>query len=343
LWDGNTSNQEKPIHEYDEPGTYTVELIVTDSEWNIQTTYTQVIVSSPSIDTQIITSPHLDSSETFTFTPTINWWVWPFSYSWDLWDGNTSNQEEPNHSYQENGTYNVTLITVDANWLISTAITTVVVIANKNEDFNIELSWTPLTWPGPLNSVLWVDIQGGKWPFEYRWDFADGSDWVGKNISHTFVEQWTYNVIVTVTDANWIIKTETIIINVGPISSEIDSDKDGILDKNDKCPSIKWVGENEGCPIFEQTCNSDADCNENSLCWNNTKGISTCIAVAVKNNCEYNGDSTVFWNVICDTCPCQNTLDFNASLRNCDVVFPAITSPDWSEIYSKWNYYQIKK
>ncbi len=343
LWDGNTSNEEKPKHEYSEPGIYTIELTVTDSEWNTQTTFTQVMVSSPSIDTQIITSPDIENTGTFTFIWDIEWWVWPYTYSWDLWDGNTSNLEEPNHSYQENWTYTVTLITVDANWLISTAITTVVVIANTNEHFNIELSWSPLSWPGPLNSKLLVEIQWGTWPFEYKWDFADWSTWVGRNISHTFSEQWTYEVIVSVTDANWVIKTETIIINVGPISSEIDSDKDGILDRNDKCPSIKWKGENEGCPIFEQTCNNDADCNENSLCWKNSKGLSTCIAVAVKNNCEYNGNSTVFWNIICNTCPCQNTLDFNASLRNCDVVFPAITSPDWSEIYSKWNYYQIKK
>jgi hypothetical protein len=41
-----------------------------------------------------------------------------------------------------------------------------------------------------------------------------------------------------VTDANGIIKTENIIITVTQDISNIDSDNDGILDKDDKCPEI---------------------------------------------------------------------------------------------------------
>ena len=343
LGDGNTSNEEIPTHTYWEPWIYTVELTVTDSQGNTQTTYTQVIVSAAWMNTEINTSANQNNSWEFTFTPNIDGWTWPFSYSWDLGDGNTSNEEIPTHIYQESWTYIVTLTTIDSNWLISISQTTVVVITSETNDFNIELSGNPLTWPGPLTSNLSVVVQWWIWPFTYSWDFGDGETGIGKNITHTFSESGTYTVTVTVTDSNWNIQIETIIITVWFINSDIDTDLDWILDKDDKCPIIKWKSENQGCPIFEETCNFDSDCSENSMCWKNTKWISTCIPVAIKNNCEYNWESTVFWNIICNTCPCQNVLDFKASLRNCDVVFPAITSPDWSEIYSKWNYYQIKK
>jgi hypothetical protein len=52
-----------------------------------------------------------------------------------------------------------------------------------------------------------------------------------------------------------------------------------------------------------------------------------------------NGGS--FWNVTCNSCPCRYSVDFDSELRICDIVFPAITSRDGTEIYSKWDVYQI--
>jgi hypothetical protein len=47
---------------------------------------------------------------------------------------------------------------------------------------------------------------------------------------------------------------------------------------------------------------------------------------------------------VCETCPCENNrfLDFVSALRYCDTIFPAITSPDETKIYSRWNLFQIK-
>jgi hypothetical protein len=51
--------------------------------------------------------------------------------------------------------------------------------------------------------------------------------------------------------------------------------------------------------------------------------------------------SSIFWNSITDTCPPKYEFDFLSKLRKCDVVFPAIVSPDWTDIYSKWNNFQV--
>lgn len=345
LGDGNTSWEEIPTHIYTEPWIYTVELTVTDSQWNTQTTYTQIIVSDSWMNTEIITIPNQENNWEFTFEWVITAGQWPFTYSWNFGDNNSSDEQNPDHIYNESGTYTVTLITTDSNWIQNITQTTVIVVTNWENDFNINVEATPTSWPGPLNSSFEITTQWWTGPFIYKWDFGDGTNGIWKNIDHTFNESWTYIVLVTVIDANGIIKTETIIIQVGNINndSELDSDKDGILDINDKCPAIPWKTENDWCPIFEKTCNSDSDCPENSTCEIKNNGISKCIPKVIKNNCEYKGTSTVFWNIICNTCPCQNVLDFNASLRWCDVVFPAITSPDGKEVFSKGNYYQIKK
>ena len=49
----------------------------------------------------------------------------------------------------------------------------------------------------------------------------------------------------------------------------------------------------------------------------------------------------VEWMVICQSCPCTYNIDFIASMRACDILFPSITSPDKKKIYSRWKIYQI--
>ncbi len=119
---------------------------------------------------------------------------------------------------------------------------------------------------------------------------------------------------------------------------EKDTDWDWWVDSEDLCPLVKWPEENRWCPILEETCDKNEDCPEWYLCFN-----WYCKPKDITRSCEYNWWNLFYGNVVCDTCPCQNNIDFNAILRRCDVIFPAITSPDETEIYSKWSYYKIKK
>jgi hypothetical protein len=48
------------------------------------------------------------------------------------------------------------------------------------------------------------------------------------------------------------------------------------------------------------------------------------------------------WNVSCNSCPCKNNIEFFSTIRRCDIVFPAISSPDGSTIYKRWNYFEVK-
>lgn len=345
FWDWNTSNEQNPTNIYTENWIYDVFLTVTDIEGNIQNTSTQVYVWNNNIYTEINTIPNTQNIAEFSFE-----WVvvssdldWEYTYLWNFWDWNTSNEQNPTNIYSQSGDYQVSLIVTNSLWEQFNSQTNVKVVSNNNLNINIDAN--PISWSGPLNSYFQVELEWWNWPFIYEWNFADGTTGLGNNIDHIFNEVWTYNVILTVTDSNNIQKNETITIQVwSPISNiNIDTDWDTILNENDKCPSIVWTIQNDGCPIFEKTCSVDSDCPNDSKCWVNSAWISTCIAVTITNTCEYQWESTIFWNIICNTCPCQHVLDFNAGIRECDIVFPAITSPDGTELYSKWDYFQIKK
>jgi hypothetical protein len=67
-----------------------------------------------------------------------------------------------------------------------------------------------------------------------------------------------------------------------------------------------------------------------------------CLPKELAISCEYTWWDALFWNVVCNSCPCNYFLDFTSTLRRCDIIFPAITSVDWKNIYWKWDLYQIQ-
>jgi hypothetical protein len=146
----------------------------------------------------------------------------------------------------------------------------------------------------------------------------------------------------------------------------------------DDCVFVVWEVINDWCPILAEHCDSNCSCktgykcniknqekcSKEWICIPNNRCNSdcscapwykcdmkagawscdmswTCIKV---NSCldELNHWVWIFWNAICDTCPCLVTADFSSEIRVCDIVFPAITSIDWSEIYSKWENFIVK-
>jgi PKD repeat protein len=113
--DGNFSTQQNPIHRYDDDGTYTVSLTVTDDERAPNTTTKQVVVAN------------IAPTAAFSFSP-VNPTTWdsvqftdqstdpddPIQlWHWDFGDGNTSTQQNPAHRYDNPGTYTVSLTVTD--------------------------------------------------------------------------------------------------------------------------------------------------------------------------------------------------------------------------------------
>jgi PKD repeat protein len=120
--DGTTSTLQNPTHTFSDPGVYTVIETVT-SLGGSHTTTMNINVKYPAVTasfTTNTTSGTVPLSIQFTDSSTNN----PVSWSWIFGDGTTSTEQNPTHTYNTPGTYNVTETVTghDSNSTITSAI-----------------------------------------------------------------------------------------------------------------------------------------------------------------------------------------------------------------------------
>ncbi|PLW94298.1 MAG: hypothetical protein C0592_03275 [Marinilabiliales bacterium] len=204
LWnfgDGNTSTLEDPTHTYSAPGTYNVLLTVSDAagctysvSHNITVhplpvadfTATVVQVGNPTVFTDLST----------TGTGFIAAWDWNFG------DGNTSNQQNPQHVYGAAGWYNVTLIVYNSWGCSDTVTIPVEVLPLVTAEFtfdtvcaNAVITFTDLSTVGLGTITNWY------------WDFGDGYSSTDQNPTHMYYYNGVYTVTLTVTSSTGVSDT----------------------------------------------------------------------------------------------------------------------------------------
>ena len=208
---------------------------------------------------------------------------------------------------------------------------------------NIQIEVNPILWFWSLNSQLEWIVVWWKWPYIYKWDFWDWSGWYEEKLNHIFNSNWTYRVVLEVTDSLLNKGESIVLLKVINWTNDTDTDWDEVIDVIDKCPLEKWELDNLGCPIIERKCGNDWSCPIWYFCSEKLFSNKVCLPLEPLKDCNYNWNTSVFWKVTCNSCPCSNSLDFIAPLRKCDIVFPAITSIDGKDIYSRWNLFNINK
>ena len=107
--DGDSSSLEHPVHLYQQPGTYTVTLEVTDTVGGGDSTVTIVDYISV-FDTAVASFSFTQTDSIVTF---INNSQNATSYLWDFGDSTTSNLQDPIHTYSYQGNFTVVLTAFD--------------------------------------------------------------------------------------------------------------------------------------------------------------------------------------------------------------------------------------
>lgn len=201
--DGRTGTGVTPTHRYTLAGTYTVVLVVTNQFGQSASTSRTITVTSTT--SQVVAN--------FTFSPTnpaVNQDVFfnasgsrptDATFSWNFGDGTTGTGMTPIHRYASAATYSVTLTVTNSVGQFATTQRTVPVAGTVlTADFTF--SPTDPTISKGTNTVTFDATPSSSSAVSYVWDFGDGTPaQSGLRTAHTFTQQGTWVVRLTVTDA----------------------------------------------------------------------------------------------------------------------------------------------
>jgi gliding motility-associated-like protein len=178
-WDfgnGQLSTARNPSISYSLPGTYTVRLVVRNAAGIAEEIKTDYITVSPSAVVSFVanmttacapaTIQFTDQSTTPPGAGTITDWLWDFG------DGNTSNQQNPTHTYTTTGFYTVSLqITSSSGCRSFTSIGRYIRIVSG---IDVNFAFTePATCVGPF-LINFQDQSSGPGTLNYLWNFGNG-------------------------------------------------------------------------------------------------------------------------------------------------------------------------
>jgi PKD repeat protein len=200
-WDfGNSSSSsaQNPVHSYMAAGTYTVSLTVTDDDGSTDTASQSVTVSEPPNVPPTASFTYSTNYLTATFTDTstdsdgtIDSWLWDFG------DSNTSNAQNPAHTYAAADTYTVSLTVTDDDGSTDTASQNVTVTDPPNAPPMANFTYSTADLTATFTDAS-TDSDGTI--TSWLWDFGDSNTSSAQNPIHIYATAGTYSVSLTVTD-----------------------------------------------------------------------------------------------------------------------------------------------
>ncbi len=213
--DGGSADSPSPSHLYQVSGTFDATLTVSDS-WG-QTAQASVTITARDDHVPVAA---ITANPTVGVTPLEVAFQGnavggdaPLSYSWNFGDGETSDEQNPTHTFTNPGTYTVVLVVTDADGDEGTDTVDIQVASNQTPVVEIEAE--PQEGIEPLRVRLAAKVAGGNPPITYAWDFdGDGNvDSSLPEVMHTF-SAGQYQVSVTVTDADGDTASDQVTIDV---------------------------------------------------------------------------------------------------------------------------------
>ncbi len=194
--DLTTSNQQNPLHPYEDTGHFSVTLIVGNSGcYDTLTILNYITVTPPIAAFTINASCNAHFVRSFTDAS-----IGADTYLWNFGDNTTSTLPSPSHTYAAVGTYNVSLTVHNNVTGCDHNSTKQVLIADEFANFSASVfdlcknSNTTFTATSPHTPA---GIS------QYYWDFGDGTTGVfPSTVSHTYFDAGNYTIKLIITDLN---------------------------------------------------------------------------------------------------------------------------------------------
>ncbi len=202
--DGEKDFIKDPVHIYDNPGIYSVCLLVKNADGLENITCKKVRVGEPAPDQNCKADffymiDSLESEATFINKSKGN----SLQYSWDLGDGNNSDIADPTHTYGTNDYYRVKLRIKDT---VNNCVSHAFKLVNINAKDTLKASFGYVEEEPQLKAssypVDFVAISHGD-AAKLKWEFDDGTvDSTTTNPTHNYDAPGDYEVCLTISDPN---------------------------------------------------------------------------------------------------------------------------------------------
>jgi gliding motility-associated-like protein len=208
--DGAGSTVQDPVHQYPAAGTYTAGLTVTFANGCVSDLEQQVTVMpvpiadfSTTLVCSNVNTPFLDLS-TVTAPYTITAW------DWDIGNNGTVDHttQAPTHLFGDGGTYPVSLTVTSNTGCVGSVVLPVAVTPAPTAAFTTGNVCRDFT-------SSFTDASLGQ-PVLFDWDFGDGNNSSEQDPEHVYAASGTYDVTLTVTNAENCPSTITLPVTVWP-------------------------------------------------------------------------------------------------------------------------------
>ncbi|MDS0260625.1 PKD domain-containing protein, partial [Haloarcula sp. S1CR25-12] len=204
--DGTTATVSQPTHAFASPGTYAVELTVTDDDGATDNATVTVEVAAPNtaptaVATANASTVAVGDAVAFNASRSTDADGRIESYAWNLRDGSTVSGPRTTEAFSSAGTYTVELTVTDDDGATNTSTVAVEVVeANEAPTAVAAANRTAVSVGDAVafNASESTDADGSI--ERYEWDFDDGTTANGSQVVHAFSSKGTYAVTLTVTD-----------------------------------------------------------------------------------------------------------------------------------------------
>lgn len=196
--DGHNGDGENPNHTYSAPGTYNVCLIIEDNEGCIEDVCHMVTVAPLSDGCEAaFTWEQIDGTLTIHFNNNSTSEFDIISNQWSFGDGDMGDGVNPNHTYDEPGTYLVCL-TIEDGMGCEDDVCHEVVVEEVGGGCEANFTWEQID--GTLTIHFTNTSTSEHDIISYSWNFGDSHMGDGQNPNHTYPEAGEYVVCLIIED-----------------------------------------------------------------------------------------------------------------------------------------------
>ena len=207
--DGDTANGQTVTHAFDQAGSPSVTLTITDTLSRTNFVSHTVTVGQGTLPTAVIvTSPSSPViGQTINFNGGTSVAAPGHSirnFDWNFGDGTTGGGAQVGHAYSVAGTYTVVLKVTDDLGRVATATQTITVgSGNPTAEFTFNPS-APRSGQNVTFDASASQAASGRTIVSYSWSFGNGNSGTGQTVTTSFttgLTPTTFNVLLTVTDS----------------------------------------------------------------------------------------------------------------------------------------------